>query len=492
MSEEDLIEARRSKLAALEAEGIDPYPRRFEIDATLDVVQCRYQGWDAERLAGNPQRLRLAGRIHAQRGHGKALFVDVDDGRARLQFYARRDDLGGAEFALLQRFDLGDLLGAQGELMKTRTGELSLRVESFRLLAKALRPLPEKFHGLKDTETRYRQRYLDLLANPETRSTFETRAAIIRGLRGHLDAHGFIEVETPMMQPLYGGAAARPFITHHQTLDMDLYLRIAPELYLKRLLVGGFHRVYELNRNFRNEGISTQHNPEFTMLEFYAAYWDYQAMMTFAEELLSVVVGAVREVTELQYQGAKVSMQRPWRKIPLTRALVEIGKVPEGLLAEAEGLTAWLTERGIAVDGLALPELLELALSRLVQPRICDPTFITHFPRALSPFSKTTPEDREIVERFELYCGGLEVANGYSELNDAGEQRRRMVATAANRSGELGSQKVDEDYLCALEHGMPPAAGIGIGIDRLVMLVTDSSSIRDVILFPLMRPRDTT
>jgi lysyl-tRNA synthetase class 2 len=489
VAEADLIEIRRAKLDELERTGVEPYPRRFEIDTTVGELRGSYESWDEERLQAEKQRSRIAGRIVAQRGHGKAGFADLEDGSHRLQLYVRQDVLGDDLFALWQQIDVGDFVGVEGTVMRTRSGELSLRVEDLTLLSKALRPLPEKWHGLKDTEIRYRQRYLDLLANPEVREIFQTRAAIVRGLRAHLDTNGFLEVETPMMQPLYGGAAARPFTTHHNTLDLDLYLRIAPELYLKRLLVGGFQRVYELNRNFRNEGISTLHNPEFTMLEFYAAYWDYGRMMEFAEELLTTVMEAVVGSTELEFQGQEVSFKRPWARMPITRALVEVGGVPEELLGDAEALRGWLVEREVPVEQMSYGFMLDAALGKLVQPQVTSPLFVTHFPREASPFSKTVPEDPEATERFELFCGGLEIANGYSEINDSREQRVRMEDLAVNRPPDVPRMDVDEDYIHALEYGMPPAAGIGFGIDRLVMLATDSASIRDVILFPLLRPK---
>jgi lysyl-tRNA synthetase class 2 len=350
--------------------------------------------------------------------------------------------------------------------------------------------LPEKWHGLKDTEIRYRQRYLDLAANEEVREVFRRRAAALRALRAHLDANAFIEVETPIMQPQYGGALARPFTTHHNALDLDLYLRIAPELYLKRLLVGGLERVYELNRNFRNEGISTQHNPEFTMLELYAAYWDFERMMEFVEELLTFTTEAVLGASDFEYQGEAVSMARPWKRMKFADALVRIGGVPEQLLRDEEGLRTWLLEREVPAADLSLGYLWDAALGRFVQPELMAPTFITHFPRDVSPFAKMAPEDEGLVERFEIYWGGLEAGNGYSELNDPREQRLRMEAMAQAQAAELSEQRVDEDYICALEHGMPPAAGFGVGIDRLMMLLTDSPSIRDVILFPLLKPKD--
>jgi len=489
VSEAELFEARRRKLEALEAAGVEAFPRRFPVDATLGAVTARHHGQDAEGLERADEQLRLAGRIVGSRGHGKTSFSDLDDGSGKLQLYARRDDLGDEAFERWQELDLGDFVGVEGRLIRTRAGELTLALESFTLLAKALRPLPEKWHGLKDTETRYRQRYLDLVAGEGVREVFRQRAAALRALRAHLDASGFIEVETPIMQPQYGGALARPFTTHHNALDLDLFLRIAPELYLKRLLVGGLARVYELNRNFRNEGISTQHNPEFTMLELYAAYWDYRQMMEFVEELLTVTAEAVRGPGDLEYQGEAISMQRPWRRLRFADALIDVGGIPEELLFDAEGLRRWLIERQVPAEGLSLGFMWDAALGRFVQERLAAPTFITHFPREVSPFAKVDPEDDRFVERFEVYWGGLETGNGYSELNDPREQRARMEQMREAREAELSEQRVDEDYLCALEHGMPPAAGFGLGIDRLMMLLSNSPSIRDVILFPLMRPR---
>lgn len=491
MSEGDLFEIRRRKLEAFEQSGGDAFPRGFDVDAPLGAVAARFADHDAEQLEADAERLRLAGRIISSRGHGKTAFADISDGSGSIQLYMRRDDLGDEVYDAWQNLDLADYVGAEGVLMRTRSGELTLKVDRYTLLAKSLRPLPEKWHGLKDTEIRYRQRYLDLAASDEVREVFRRRAAALRVLRAHMDAHGFIEVETPIMQPQYGGALARPFTTHHNTLGIDLYLRIAPELYLKRLLVGGLERVYELNRNFRNEGVSTQHNPEFTMLEFYAAYWDYRRMMEFVEELLSVTAEAVLGTPDFEYQGKAVSMQRPWKRMKFADALVGIGGVPEDVLHDEAGFRAWLEDRDVSAAGLSLGYMWEAALGRFVQPSLISPTFITHFPRDVSPFSKSTPDDDSVVERFEVYWGGLETGNGYSELNDPREQRSRMEAMAGAPTKELSEQRVDEDYILALEHGMPPAAGFGVGIDRLMMLLTDSASIREVILFPLLKPKET-
>ena len=491
MAEIDIIESRLRKLAALEADGVEPFPHGFRVDGSIGEVRARFETASQEDLAAAARPVRLAGRILSVRTHGKSCFADVGESRGRLQAFAREAVLGEKDYASWTTLDIGDFVGVEGEIMRTRTGELSILVRGFRLLAKAIRPLPEKWHGVQDTEIRYRQRYLDLLANPESVRVFEVRAALLRSLRAHLDASGFVEVETPLLQPLYGGASARPFTTHHNTLDQDLYLRIAPELYLKRLLVGGLERVYDLNRNFRNEGISRQHNPEFTMLEFYAAYWDYVAMMDFAEELLSVALAGVAPEGTLTYGDHEVQLDRPWRRISLQRALVEIGEVPAELMADQDSLQRWLDERQVEVGGLNRGELHEAALDRFVKPRVSAPTFITRFPVEISPLAKSDPDSPGHVQRFELYVAGFEMANGYSELNDPREQRRRMQEQVDRRGADGAVPPVvDEDYVVALEHGMPPAAGIGIGIDRLTMLATDSASIRDVILFPLLRPKE--
>ena len=490
MPKEDLFEIRAQKLEAFEDSGGVAFPRGFDVDASLGSVAARFANHDTEELRTSPTNFRLAGRIQTKREHGKTSFSDIGDGSGSIQLYVRQDNLGEEVYDAWQTLDIGDYVGVEGVLMRTRSGELTLQIDSYALLAKSLRSLPEKWHGLKDTEIRYRKRYLDLAVNDDVREIFRCRAKTLRALRAHMDADGFVEVETPIMQPQYGGALARPFTTHHNTLGIDLYLRIAPELYLKRLLVGGLERVYELNRNFRNEGVSTQHNPEFTMLEFYAAYWDYQRMMEFVEELLTVCVEAVLGTSDFSYQGNTVSMKRPWKRITFANALMEIGDVPSNVVGDEEAFRAWLEERDVPAEDLSLGYMWEAALSRFVQPSLVAPTFITHFPRDVSPFAKATEEDDGLVERFEIYWGGLETGNGYSELNDPREQRRRMEAMAGGRTKELSEQRVDEDYILALEHGMPPAAGFGIGIDRLMMLLTDSASIRDVILFPLLKPKE--
>jgi len=484
---EQLIANRRAKLDALIELGQDPFPRRFRVESSVSEIRARFEEKSAEELEAEKPLVRLAGRLIAVRGHGKVSFADLSDGGSQLQLYLRKNDLDESSWSVFKQLDLGDFLGVDGTVFRTRAGELSVAVGDLQVLAKALRPLPEKYHGLADREARARQRYLDLLSNPTSRKVFEVRSKVVSSLRRRLEAAGYIEVETPMMQPIPGGATARPFVTHHNTLDLDLYLRIAPELYLKRLIIGGFERVFELNRNFRNEGISTRHNPEFTMLEFYCAYSDYELMMDFTEEL---VVGVAEEVTgNLQVPWGEhiIDFSRPWRRLALRDAILEYSDLtPEDLVdrkrmeAAARALEVQrIDERS---DGNLLAELYEMT----AEPKMINPTFIMDYPRDISPLTKSTPGNPELVERFELFIGGLEVANAYTELNDPAEQRRRFVEQA-----EAGGGVVDEDFLLAMEHGMPPTGGEGIGIDRLVMLLTNRQSIRDVILFPQLRLRDS-
>lgn len=398
----------------------------------------------------------------------------------------RLDLVGEATFSLLETLDLGDYWGVEGELFRTRTDELTIRVERVTVLAKSLAPWPEKWHGLTDREQRARQRYLDLFTNPDSRRVFLARTAIVREIRAFLDARGFLEVETPMMHPIPGGASARPFVTHHNALDMTLYLRIAPELYLKRLVVGGFERVYEINRNFRNEGISTQHNPEFTMLEFYWAYASYEDLMALTEAMLVEVANKVLGRAELSWEGQTISLAPPWRRLPLREAVLAFSHVKPQNLADTASLRETARRLGVeGVERLSPGKLLAEVFERVAEPHLMAPTFITDFPADISPLAKRKVGEPDLTERFELYIGGMEVANAFSELNDPDDQRARFEEQACQRGGV-----VDEDYLLALEHGMPPTAGEGIGIDRLVMLFTGSSSIRDVILFPLLRPKE--
>ncbi len=482
---EQLIANRRSKLNDLRELGVDPYPPRFRVDEPVTAVCGRYGKVSAEELEASAPRVRLAGRLRALRGHGKAAFADLSDGASKIQLHLRKDRLGEEQWRVFKLLDLGDFVGVEGVVFRTRTGELTVAVEELAVLAKSLRPMPEKYHGLADREARARQRYLDLLSNAESRKEFEVRSRVVSAIRRFLESRGFLEVETPMMQPIPGGATARPFVTHHNALDLDLYLRIAPELYLKRLLVGGFERVFELNRNFRNEGISTRHNPEFTMLEFYWAYADYELLMEFTEEMITAVARETVGSLELPWGEETLHFERPWRRLTLREAVLEYSDLEPADLAERSRMEAAARRLGVErieerSDGKLLAELFEVT----AEPRLVDPTFITDFPRDISPLAKSVPGDPDTVERFELFIGGLEVANAYTELNDPVEQRRRLEEQAAATGGV-----VDEDFLLALEHGMPPTGGEGIGIDRLVMLLTNRSSIRDVILFPLLRPR---
>jgi lysyl-tRNA synthetase class 2 len=432
----------------------------------------------------------VPGRLRGIRGHGKVTFLDLDDGLAKLQLFVRRPQLSEQTRQLLELLDLGDQIGAEGTLIRTRAGELSLDVTDLVLLAKALRPLPEKWHGLTDVEARYRQRYLDLAVNPESRRVFELRSRLVRELRAFLDGHGFLEVETPMMQLIAGGANARPFVTHHNALDLDLYLRIAPELFLKRLLVGGFPKVYEINRNFRNEGISTQHNPEFTMLEFYWAWEDYRTLIDFTEELFSHLERALLPGDGLRWRGERLDLTRPWRRLTVREAIAELGGVPAERLERLEDVAEELRARGLPVPpggsyGYSLMALFEA----VAEPHLVQPTFILDLPVEVSPLSKQRADDPRFVERFELYVGGMELANAFSELNDPDVQAERFrQQLAAREAGDTEAHVYDEDYVRALELGMPPAAGEGIGVDRLAMLFADRQSIRDVILFPLLRP----
>jgi lysyl-tRNA synthetase class 2 len=497
-NEEAQFEQRRANLAAIEALGCPAYPHRFDTTDTVSRLVETYGDTPAETLDGTRIETATAGRIISIRSFGKASFLVLSDGRQRLQVYVRQDALAEKDFALSKLLDFGDHVGVRGHLFRTKTNELSIWASSLTFLAKCLLPLPEKWHGLQDIETRYRQRYLDLAVNPDVRRVFETRSRAVAAIREFLTARGFLEVETPMMQPIAGGALARPFVTHHNALDIRLYLRIAPELYLKRLVVGGMERVFEINRNFRNEGISTQHNPEFTMLEFYWAYVDYQTLMTFTEELLSTVAARVTGGTTCHFGGHEISMAAPFRRLSLRHAAAEEASRRLGRTVTADTLRTLEGARGVASDlhievphGAGAGKVATEIFERLWQESLVQPTFVYDFPTEVSPLSKQRADDPDTVERFELYIGGFEVANAFSELNDPLEQRRRFEAQLADRAkGDDEAHAMDEDYVRALEYGLPPTGGEGIGIDRLVMLLTGSPSIRDVILFPQMRPRD--
>ena len=496
-NEVEQIAQRRANLDELIRLGVPAYPVRFDRSATISEIVTAHGGSSGEALEAEPPHARVAGRILSIRSFGKANFLVISDGLARIQVYVRADSLPARDFQLFKLLDFGDHVGVEGRVFRTKTNELTIWAGQIEFLAKCLVPMPEKFHGLTDVEARYRQRYLDVIVNPESRAVFETRAKIVAGLRRFLNARGFLEVETPMMQPIAGGALARPFVTHHNALDIDLYLRIAPELYLKRLTVGGFERVYEINRNFRNEGISTQHNPEFTMLEFYEAYVDYQHLMALTEEMLSAIAREATGGLEAPFGGHVLSFAAPYRRLSLRHAAAEaaserLGRpVAEADLRDRERGAAVATALGVEIrpaDGAG--KIATAVFEALWEARLVQPTFVYDFPTEVSPLSKQKPDDPETVERFELYAGGFEIANGFSELNDPAEQRRRFEAQLRSRTaGDAEAHQMDEDYVRALEYGLPPTGGEGIGIDRLVMLLTDRPSIRDVILFPLMRPR---
>jgi len=483
----ELLAERREKLERLRAEGIEPFPHSFEGRTDVAAVREAHEGLDAGEETD--ATYRVAGRLLARRGHGKSAFLDVVDRTGRIQLHSLADELGDESHQALLHVDLGDILGIEGVAFKTRKGELSIQITSWQLLAKSLRPPPDKFHGLEDVETRYRRRELDLIANAETRELFEKRARIVSAVREWLDGEGFVEAETPVLQPLYGGALARPFVTHHNALDADLYLRIATELYLKRLIVGGIERVYELGKDFRNEGISFKHNPEFTMLEWYEAYADYAAAAERLEGLVAFVAERVNGTTKVERGGVEVDLAPPWRRITIRDAIgertgIDIAEHPtrealaEAMDSEADPKEGW----GKLVDGL---------LSKAVEPELVEPTFVLDYPVELSPFAKTHRSEDGLVERWEAFAGGFEIANAFTELNDPDEQRRRFEAQAAEiERGDEEAHPFDESYVEALEQGMPPTAGVGLGIDRLVMLLTGAASLREVVLFPAMRSQE--
>ena len=487
--EHKLIAQRRAKLATLRDNG-SAFPNDFRRDVMAGELHAEYDGHKAEVLEAEPRRVRVAGRMMGKRIMGKASFAHVMDMSGRIQLFVQRDALPEGVYTQFKAWDVGDIVGAEGVLFKTRTGELSIKVDTIRLLTKSLRPLPEKFHGLTDTETRYRQRYLDLIMNEASRDTFRKRSEIVAFIRRYLDERGFLEVETPMMQAIPGGAVARPFVTHHNALDMALFLRIAPELYLKRLVVGGFEKVYEINRNFRNEGLSTQHNPEFTMLEFYQAYADYHDLMDLTEALLRALTGAVNGGTEVVYQGTTFDFGKPFARMTVRDSILHFNPdIDAATLDDEAGARAIATKLEIPLKpGWGLGKVWIEIFEKTVEHRLEQPTFITAYPTEVSPLARRSDGDPFVTDRFEFFVGGREIANGFSELNDAEDQAERFRAQVAEKdAGDLEAMHFDADYVTALEHGMPPTAGEGIGIDRLVMLLTDSPSIRDVLLFPHMR-----
>ena len=474
------LEDRRAKLERLRAAGIDPFPHEF--DGVVPSAHVHERHAELEAGEETEAAYRVAGRMAARRGHGGAAFIDLVDRSGRIQLHARKDVLGEEAFDLLVHLDLGDMIGVDGTAFRSRRGELSLRVTGWELLAKSLRPPPEKFHGLEDVETRYRHRELDLIANEESRALFMLRSRAVSAIRRYLDGEGFLEVETPILQPLYGGALARPFVTHHNALDRDFFLRIADELYLKRLIVGGLERVYEIGKDFRNEGISFKHNPEFTMLEWYEAYADYEDAARRLEQLVSSVAA------EVGYEGP-VDFSPPWRRLKLRDAIREETGVDVMEHRDRDALVRAAQERGLEVNpGDTWPQLVDHLLSKYVEPKIEQPTFILDYPVELSPFAKAHRSEPGLVERFECFALGMEFANAFTELNDPDDQRARFEQqTRFEAEGDEETQPYDEDYVFALEHGMPPTGGIGVGIDRLVMILSGKRSIREVVLFPAMR-----
>ncbi|MGW8248962.1 MAG: lysine--tRNA ligase [Acidiferrobacterales bacterium] len=489
--EQEQITLRRQKLAAMREAGM-PFPNDFRRNTLAAELHVEYGEKDNAELETRAVRVKVAGRMMTRRIMGKASFAHLQDMSGQIQLYVQRDELpDGFYNEQFKKWDIGDIVGAEGSLFKTKTGELSVKVEKIHLLTKALRPLPEKYHGLQDQETRYRQRYLDLIMSEVTRKTFRTRAQVVNYIRRFLDERQFMEVETPMMQAIPGGATARPFLTYHNALDMDLFLRIAPELYLKRLVVGGFERVYEINRNFRNEGLSTRHNPEFTMLEFYQAYADYHSLMDLTEEMLRGLAHEVLGTTEVEYQGETYDFGERFQRMTVKESILHFNdNIQEAQLDDLESARA--VAKGLEIplkDSWGLGKVQIEIFEKTVEHNLKNPTFITAYPTEVSPLARLNDEDPFVTDRFEFFVGGREIANGFSELNDAEDQAERFRKQVEEKdAGDEEAMHFDADYIRALEHGMPPTAGEGIGIDRLVMLLTDSPSIRDVVLFPHMRP----
>ena len=488
--QKELFLQRRKKAEELLSEGIPLYPNTFRVSHSVEEVLASYGNKSEEDFRALETRFALAGRLMRLSNFGKAAFFHVQDRTGRIQGYLRRDQMDERSSKVLRRLDVGDIVGVRGRLFRTKTGELTVMVEALEMLAKSFRPLPEKWHGLVDQETRYRQRYVDLIVNPGSREVFLTRSRMTAYLRNFLTSRGFLEVETPMMQPIPGGATARPFKTHHNTLDMELYLRVAPELYLKRLLVGGFERVFEINRNFSNEGLSTQHNPEFTMLEFYQAYATYWDLMEMTEIMVSSLIKELKGEMALEYQGTRLDFTPPWKRISIQESLLTYGGLSEEGWKNHGQVLNFGRQLGIPLTGQEpLGRLWVDIFEKVAEPHLVQPTFVTGYPIEDSPLARKNDQNPELVDRFELYISGREIANAFSELNDPRDQEERFARQAKAKAGdEEGINFSDEDYLRALEYGMPPAAGEGVGVDRLVMLLTNSPSIRDVILFPQMRP----
>jgi lysyl-tRNA synthetase class 2 len=486
-----ITEERRRKAGDLRSMGINPYPAGYDSNISASEAIERFADVDGEALEKETEVFSMAGRIMAIRLFGKASFIHIKDNTGRIQSYIRKDKIGDAQYRLFKLMDIGDFIGIKGGFFKTRTGELTILAEELRILSKSLRPLPEKWHGLTDIETRYRRRYLDLIVNDNVKDIFILRSMVIQSFRDFFIKKGFLEVETPMMQTVPGGATARPFKTYHNSLGMDLYLRIAPELYLKRLVVGGFEKVFEINRNFRNEGISVQHNPEFTMLEFYMAYATYEDLMTLTEELINFIFNENLGTSIIEYQNNRLDITPPWKRMMFFDTLREIAKVDEEALRDLGAAVKFARAHNITLTKMdTLGKVLAKIFDQLVEPKLIDPTFIIGYPTEISPLSRKNDQNPDITDRFELFMAGKEIANAFTELNDPDDQRERFMGQVSLReSGDEEAQFMDEDYVTALEYGLPPTAGEGIGIDRVIMLMTDSPSIRDVILFPHMRAK---
>jgi lysyl-tRNA synthetase class 2 len=482
----ELYAVRKEKEKYLKEQGIETYPQDRGPYITTRDVEERFAGLSPEELEKSEERVAIAGRIMAFRDFGKSAFIHVQDRKGKIQAYIRKDILKSPAYDIFKKFDICDIVGLEGKVFKTKTGELTVLTDTMKLLTKSLRPLPEKWHGLKDVEERYRKRYLDLIVNEKVKDVFTTRARIIDYIRRYFVDRDFIEVETPMMQVIPGGATAKPFVTHHNAMGMDLYLRIAPELYLKRLVVGGFERVFEINRNFRNEGISVRHNPEFTMLEYYQAYATYEDLMALTEDMVSSLVKELFGTYVIAYNGQDIDFTPPWRKITMSEAMAQLGGFDLSVLDDPERLKEYAKDLEIeGADKESRGKLITKVFEELCEKKLIQPTFITQYPIEVSPLAKRNDQNPEITERFELYISGMEIANGFNELNDPEDQLGRFELQIKEK--EEGAA-LDEDYITALEYGLPPTAGQGVGIDRLTMLLTDSASIRDVILFPLLRP----
>jgi len=482
----ELLKIRRSKLKDLQDNNNDPFKIvKYDVENSTKNILDNF-----ETLEG--QSTSIAGRIMSKRGMGKAGFCDLQDRDGRIQLYVRKDEVGEESYELFKKYDIGDIVGVKGEIFKTHMGQISIKVKEITLLSKSLLPLPEKWHGLKDTDLRYRQRYVDLIVNPEVKNTFILRSKIIKSIRKFLDDRGFLEVDTPLLNTIPGGATARPFVTHHNTLDIDMYLRIAPELYLKRLIVGGMEKVYEMGRMFRNEGMSVKHNPEFTLMEVYEAYTDYKGMMDLTESLISTVAMEALGTTKIVYQGQEVDLAPSWNRMSMIEAVRKYAGVDfDGIKTDDEAKAAAEAKKVHVKAGMTRGEILNLMFEEFAESNLIQPTFIYDYPVEVSPLTKRKPDCPELTERFELFITGREMANAYSELNDPIDQKERFLGQVKKReSGDEEANMMDEDYITALEYGLPPTGGLGIGVDRLIILLTDSASIRDILLFPTMKPRD--